>query len=352
MSVAARVALGPGYSISRLLKGGWQLAGGHGAVDREAALADMQRFVSAGITTWDCADIYTGVEELIGEFLRRGRARSPGERPTVEVHTKYVPDLSALGMLTRDDVERSIDRSLARLGTERLDLVQFHWWDYDVPQYVEVGSWLHELQRRGKIRHIGVTNFDVPRLDELVAAGVPVVAHQVQFSLLDARPLRGMVEFCRAHGIQLLCYGALGGGFLSERWLGSGPPVEPLENRSLIKYRLIIDEFGGWELFQALLQVLHRVAERHGTGIGTVALRYVLDLPEVAGVIVGARHPRHLGATVAALDLVLDDEDRRAIAGVLGQARGPEGDTYTLERIKGGRHAGIMRYNLHAQRPE
>ena len=78
-----RVALAPGYTIARIVKGGWQLAGGHGAVDRAAAIADMHAFVDAGVTTFDCADIYTGVESLIGDFVRdRGRASD------LQIHTK------------------------------------------------------------------------------------------------------------------------------------------------------------------------------------------------------------------------------------------------------------------------
>ena len=132
-----RIEIAPRYSVSRLLKGGWQLAGGHGAIDRAAALNDMARFVDAGITTFDCADIYTGVEALIGEFLRSRRGRV-----AIQVHTKYVPDLDTLATLTRGDVEAAIDRSLTRLGVECLDLVQFHWWNYAVPRFVEVAGWL------------------------------------------------------------------------------------------------------------------------------------------------------------------------------------------------------------------
>ena len=128
-----RFELAPGYSISRLLKGGWQLAGGHGPIDRAQAVADMFAFAEAGLDTFDCADIYTGVEELIGAFLREWRSVHPTRAGEVQVHTKYVPDLGQLGSLTRLDTARVIDRSLARLGVERLDLVQFHWWDYAVP---------------------------------------------------------------------------------------------------------------------------------------------------------------------------------------------------------------------------
>ena len=139
-----RSELRPGYSISRLIEGGWQLAGGHGNVDKARALDDMARFVDAGLTTFDCADIYTGVEALIGEFIA-GRRRLYGESATdIQVHTKYVPDLASLPTLTRDGVERAINRSLTRLGVERLDLVQFHWWDYDEPRYVDTAQWLSD----------------------------------------------------------------------------------------------------------------------------------------------------------------------------------------------------------------
>lgn len=339
-----RVQLAPGYTISCLLKGGWQLASGHGAVDPADALADMDRFVDAGITTFDCADIYTGVEALIGEWLKRHRAR--GDARFVQVHTKYVPDLDRLSTHSRTDVTRGIDRSLARLGVERLDLVQLHWWDYDVPGYVEAAAWLDEMRRAGKIRHVGLTNFDRARLGDIVAGGIPIVAHQVQYSVLDRRPAGAMAAFCADNGIGLLCYGALAGGFLSSRYLGRPAPTPPLENRSLVKYRLIIDEFGGWEPFQNMLAGLDAIATRHGVGIGTVALRWVLDQQGVSGVIVGARHARHLDQAIQISELVLDDRDRADIARLQAASPGPSGDVYGLERIKGGSHASVMRYKL------
>ena len=106
---------------------------------------------------------------------------------------------------------------------------------------------------------------------------------------------------CGTHGIGLLAYGALAGGFLSERWLGQPEPREPLENRSLVKYRLIIDEFGGWDTLPGAARRAARHRTRHGTTIGAVAIRWVLDQPGVAGVIVGARHARHLRRRLASL---------------------------------------------------
>lgn len=343
-----RASLAPGYTISRLLKGGWQLAGGHGPVEMDAAVADMRAFVEAGITTFDCADIYTGVEALIGEFLRRLRADAGGAAARrVQVHTKCVPDLDQLPTLSRNDIEAIVDRSLARLGVDALDLVQLHWWDYNVPGWVEAAGWLEDLRKAGKLRHLGLTNFNVDRVREIAGAGLPVVSHQVQYSVLDRRPARGMTTACGAHGIGLLAYGALAGGFLSERWLGQPAPPEPLENRSLVKYRLIIEEYGGWAAYQGLLHALDAVARKHRTTIGAVAIRWVLDQPGVTGVIVGARHARHLPETVAAASLALDEKDRTRIARAQESATGPAGDVYDLERIPGGRHAAIMRYNLH-----
>jgi aryl-alcohol dehydrogenase-like predicted oxidoreductase len=336
-----RVDLAPGYSIARVIKGGWQLAGGHGAVDRAAAIADMHAFVAAGFTTFDCADIYTGVEALIGAFVReRGRADD------LQIHTKYVPDRTQLGRLTAADVAAAVERSLTRLGVDALDLVQFHWWDYDVPGAVDALGWLADQRAAGRIRHLGVTNFDTATLTTLLDAGLPIVSHQVQYSVLDQRPSRAMRAVCAARGVPLLCYGTVAGGFLSERYLGAPAPHEPLENRSLVKYRLIVDEAGGWPQLQRLLGVLAEVAARRGCGVGAVAVAWVLQRPQVAAAIVGARHRAHLDATVAAASLVLDAADVAAIDQTIGEGDEVPGDVYVLERVKGGRHAGIMRYEL------
>ncbi len=343
MPPVPRVELAPGYTIPRLIKGGWQLAGGHGLVDTAAALADMDAFVAAGMTSFDCADIYTGVETLIGDYVR-----ARGGADGLQIHTKYVPDLATLGSLGADDVAAAIDRSRARLGVQALDLVQFHWWDYGRPGMVETAAWLHARQRAGDIRFLGLTNCNTAAVEAIVAAGVPVVAHQVQYSLLDQRPAGAMARLCAKEGIGLLCYGALAGGFLSERYLGAAAP-DALDNRSLVKYRLIIEEFGGWARFQRLLAALARVAARHEVAIGTVAVAWVLAQPQVAAVIVGARSAGHLDATTRAAAVSLDADDHETLAAVLRERPGLDGDVYDLERQPGGPHAAIMRYDLNAQ---
>jgi len=339
------MTLAPGYTISRLIKGGWQLAGGHGAVSHAAAVADMQAYAEAGVTTFDCADIYTGVEERIGAFLR---ARDPSVAP-VQVHTKCVPDLDDLDTLREHDVQRILQRSCARLGVSTLDLVQLHWWDYARGDVRVAARALNALQQEGVIRHLGATNFDTASLRALLDAGVPFVAHQVQYSLLDRRPAGAMTALCASRGVRLLCYGALAGGFFHERWLGASAPVEPLENRSLVKYLLIIGECGGWERFQSLLARVATVAARHETTIGAVAIAWVLAQPAVGAVIAGARDAKHLADTTRAATLTLSPRDLAELADAQRDLPSPSGDVYTLERDRTGPHGRIMRYNL--QRP-
>jgi aryl-alcohol dehydrogenase-like predicted oxidoreductase len=346
-----RCELAPGYEISRLIRGGWQLAGGHGPVDRARAVDDMAVFLDRGVTTFDCADIYTGAEEMIGEFRDRvRRERGAAALRDFKVHTKFVPDWDRLAVIDRAYVEGIIDRSLGRLKMERLDLVQFHWWNYAAPGVVDAALILRDLQQAGKIDRIGGTNFDTPNTKALVEAGVPLVSMQIQYSLLDPRAENGLVQLAREKGFGLLCYGTLAGGFLTDAWLNKPEPADgSLTNRSLIKYKLIIDDFGDWGLFQELLGVLDAIARRYGVNIAAVAGRWMLDRPGVAGIIVGARYADHLAADLKIFDVHLDAADRAAIDGVLARRQGPRGDTFELERDRGGRHGRIMKYNLNKE---
>jgi aryl-alcohol dehydrogenase-like predicted oxidoreductase len=338
-STVETIGIGGALEVSRIAKGNWQLAEKHGApYQREEAIEDMRRFVEAGVTLFDCADHYVGVEPLIGEF----RQRYPEHAKVLRVSTKIVPDLESLGTLSRRQIERIVDTSLKRLGVEQLDLAQFHWWDYAQPGYVQAMGWLRDLQIVGKIRLLGTTNFDTLRLKEIVDAGVIVATNQLQYSVLDRRPEHGMVKFCAAHGIQLLCYGVLAGGFIAERWLNSGDPKPPFANRSLVKYRLIIEDFGGWSRFQGLLSVLDQIGKRHTVSLSSVATRYILDKPSVASAIIGARSAQRLDETLQAFSFKLGSDDRALIDELCLDAAGPVGDCYELERQEGGTHSSIM----------
>ncbi|UXN67437.1 aldo/keto reductase (plasmid) [Phyllobacterium sp. A18/5-2] len=342
-----RIELAENYEISRVIRGGWQLAGGHGAISADEAVADMVAFADAGITTFDCADIYTGVEELIGRFRLRYRdLHGQDALNRIRIHTKFVPDLEVLPRINKADVEGAIDISLKRLNLDCLDLVQFHWWDYAAPKWLETAQWLLELQNAGKISRISGTNFDTDHVRAIIQSGVPLTSIQLQYSLLDRRPEKQMVTLAADHGFSFLCYGTVAGGFLGDRWLGEPEPGHPLENRSLTKYKLIIDDFGGWDLFQHLLVTLRKVADRHQTDIATVASAAMLTKPGVAAVIVGARNRDHLKANLAISDLKLTEQDQADIDAVLAQAHNIDGDVYTLERDREGRHGMIMKYNL------
>ena len=342
-----RSQLRPGYSISRIIKGHWQLSDDHlrtGSVDRQAALQDMHAFVERGITTFDVADIYTGAEELIGEFLRRRQIKGD-----VQVHTKYVPDLSSLGTVSFTDTQRIIERSLTRFGLERLDLVQFHWWDYGVPRYVEVAQHLKELQTQGKIHHIGVTNFDAGHLSEIIAGGVDVVSAQVQYSVLDRRPQSGFADFCAANKISMLCYGTLAGGFLGQKYLGVDDAfgdLQQLENRSLTKYRLIIEEAGGWASFQNTLELLQRIAGKYDVSLSEVAIAYVFAQPQVAATIVGAHNTKHLDRLLDIKKLHLSPLDLEDLSSRTEQVIA--GDIYAIKRTSQ-RHKGLMKYDLNSK---
>lgn len=337
-----RRSLAADYSVPAIIAGAWQLSEGHSqrAIDRADLFAAWDLLAAHGCDTLDCADIYTGVEALIGDY----RAARPDRR--VQVHTKFVPDRDALAQVDRAYVTRVIERSLQRLRTDALDLVQFHWWRYDVPGMVEVACLLHDLQRAGKIRHLAITNTNTACTRALLDAGIPLVATQVQYSVLDRRPAAQLAPLAVERGMKLLCYGSVAGGFLGDAWRGASAPVGELENRSLIKYRLIIEDCGGWPAFQRLLEVLGDIGARHGVGIANVAQRWVLDQAATGAVIVGFRGEASAKRTVGTLGLSFSDDDRAQLAAVLRGLPMPPGDVYDAERDPQSVHAGIIRYNL------
>jgi len=343
--VIERIGLAPGYTISRIIHGGWQFSAGHrlGGTALDDAVEVLVASADRGVTTFDCADIYTGVEELYGRFLRTWKSTS-GSTP-IQIHTKFVPDYEDLPRVDKAYVERIIDRSLRRLGLETLDLVQYYWWRDDVPGMEQTAVWLSELQAAGKIRHLAATNLGAHRLRRIADAGVELVANQVQYSALDRRPENGLVDYCAETGMGLLCFGTLAGGFLTDRWHGA-PDLVDRDNRSLVKYRLIIDEFGGWEAYQRLLRAMHTVAQAHQTEISAVALRIVLDRPAVSATIVGATKVGQMERNLRALSVDMTPLEKEHLRTLMDAAPGPRGDVFELERDRDGPHGRIMKYDL------
>jgi aryl-alcohol dehydrogenase-like predicted oxidoreductase len=280
--------LAPDLTICRILNGMWQVAGGHGYIDHELAIADMIGYYDAGFTTWDLADIYGPAEDFIGEFKRRLLThKGKEELDRIQALTKWVPQP---GRITRSIVKENIERSLRRMSASSLDLLQFHWWDYNNPYYMDALKYLSDLRDEGLIKHVGLTNFDTERMQIMIDSDLQIVSNQIQYSIIDRRPEVKMVPFCMKHNISLLTYGSICGGLISERYLGRiEPSAAELNTLSLRKYKQMIDAWGGWNLFQELLSTLKRIAQKHNVSIANVATRYILAKSAVAGVIIGVR---------------------------------------------------------------
>lgn len=345
-----RIELTEGYSISRVLNGCWQLSEGHsldGALDFSDVKRAFYMLMEQGFTTFDCADIYTGSEEFIGGFVKEIRGSSSFSEKDIQIHTKYVPDIDYLKQVDFAFTESIIDRSLKRLNREYLDLVQFHWWDYDTPGYIETAGDLLRLKEKGKIRNIGVTNFDTKRLAELVDAGIPIVSMQAQYSVFDRRIERKMQDYCKSHNIKLLCYGTLAGGLMAERWMGR-QMTEP-ETRSQVKYLQVIEDSLGWEGYQELLKILKEIADRYGVSISNVASKYILSQSGVAGAIVGVRNSRHVEANARIFSFELTEEELAQIRGFLSKFPTVEGEPFEQERTPGSKYRNIMHMNINEE---
>ena len=330
-----RMQIATDLSICRLLNGMWQVSGAHGHIDPEKAVESMFSYLDKGFTTWDLADHYGPAEDFIGEFRRQlADRRGPASTADMQAFTKWVP---RPGPMDRTWVEENIDKSLFRMAVGSLDLLQFHWWDYGDERYLEAMENLSGLRDEGKIQHLGLTNFDTDHLQRIVDEGHTIVSNQVQYSLIDRRPETKMVQYCQGQGIYLLAYGTLAGGLLSDKYLGHAEPNRTtLTTASLNKYKQMVDVWGGWELFQDLLLTLKHIAERHRVSIVDVALRYILDRPAVAGVIVGVRLgvADHIEDNFRVFGLGLEPRDLEEIESVLSrshdlyQAIGDCGDEY------------------------
>lgn len=326
--------LAPGMRISRVLNGLWQVSGGHGRIDPERAVTDMAAYHQAGLVTWDLADHYGPAEDLVRVFRATPGAVPPSGAPQPRYFTKWVP---RPGPMPDGVVRQAIDRSRQRMGMTCLDLLQFHWWDYGDLRWRDAMDGLVRLREEGWTREIGLTNFDAAHVAQMLERGWPVVANQVQYSLVDQRPAGPMATVCGPAGVGLLTYGTLCGGLLTDAWLGRAAPHQwDLDTVSLRKYRQMIEAWGGWDLFQDLLRACRTVADRHGASIAQVATAAILERPAVAGVIVGARLgiAEHREETLGALALRLTDADREALEAVtrrgrdLGRVIGDCGDEY------------------------
>lgn len=300
-------ALSDDLSISRVLTGLWQVADMEKdgrTLDPETSADHLAAYVADGFTTFDMADHYGSAELITGALLKRF---GPGEARPV-AFTKWCPEP---GPMTREIVRAGVDERRVRLGVERVDLLQFHWWTFEHPAWLDAMHELATLREEGAIGEIGVTNFDAAHLNLAIADGVPVRTNQVSFSLLDRRAAGPLAEVCARTGARLLAYGTLCGGFLSEKWLGKPEPVA-IPDWSGMKYKRFIDTAGGWEAYQGILRAAAEIGRKHGVSISNVATRWILEQPQVAGVIIGARlgESEHRADNLRLFDFALDAEDK------------------------------------------
>lgn len=320
---AVRVALAPGLEISRVVTGLWQVADQERngqQLDLDAAAAAMQPYVDAGLTTFDMADHYGSAEDIVGRYRARRGASA------IQALTKWVPEP---GPVTAAQARAAVDRARARLGVDRIDLLQFHPWQYTHPGWLDALFHLDELRREGLIGQLGLTNVDTAHLRLVRASGIPVISNQLCYSLLDQRASVAMGPYCATNGVGVLAFGTLAGGFLSDRWLGKPEPDwDALQTWSQMKYGRFIRAAGGWDRLQDILRCCRTIADRHGCSVATVASRAILDAPGVAAVIIGARltERAHREDATALAHLVLSSTDRRELSELLATLTPIPGD--------------------------
>ena len=304
-----RTKLSSTLDISRVVTGLWQVAD----MERGGKTLELQRladamlpYVEAGLTSFDMADHYGSAEDIVGLFHDKYGAGQ------VQTFTKWVPEP---GPIAKREVRTAIERSLSRMRTEQLELLQFHTWAYYDPSWLDCLFYLQELKEEGLIANLGLTNFDTAHLNIVVNSGIEVVSNQVCYSLLDQRASHAMTTLCLKHDIKLLAYGTVAGGFLTGRWLEQAEPDLDEGSWSQMKYGRFITEAGGWDVFQTLLQTLREVATKHGVSMANVASRYILEQDAVAAVIIGARlgSSEHTEDTLNLFTFSLDEASRARI---------------------------------------
>ncbi len=315
-----RTLLAPGLPASRIVTGLWQVADQERdgrSLDYAAAAAAMADYAEAGFDSFDMADHYGGAEEIFAKFRALGGNAS--------VFTKWVP---TPGPMTREVVREGVGRSIARLGGIP-DLMQFHWWSFRHPAWLDALKEMAAMRAEGALNHIGVTNFDTDHLRVAVKHGIPIATNQVSFSLLDRRAAGAMSDFCLVHGVKILAYGTLGGGFLAERWLGRDEPAEAdITDWSKMKYRRFIDAMGGWAGFQRLLREADAIAKKHSVSLSNVATRWSLQHPAVGAVILGARltEAEHRADNLRLFSFTLDEDDQARLRHAFGDTQPIPGD--------------------------
>lgn len=270
-----------GPKVPVICLGAWPIGGGMGGVDDAIAIATVQRAVDLGVTFIDTAEGYRRSEQIVGQALK-------GRRDQVFLATKV-----SRGDLSRTHILEVAENSLRALQTDHIDLLQAHWWDDQHP----IGDAMQafaDLVESGKVRYIGVSNFNVAQMEAALAAH-RFQSLQPRYSVLHRKAEDGVLPFCRSHGIGVIVYSPLEKGLLSGRY-GVDATFASDDERSRIA------DFKGERLARHVATVakLKAFAEERGHTTVELALAWVLANPTVTSAIVGAKTPSQLDEHVRA----------------------------------------------------
>ena len=307
-----------GLEVSRIAFGTWQLGGEWGSFDEEAAIAAIRRARDLGITLFDTAQAYGfgASEQLLGRALRPELSR---DRESVVIATKggiRPPERDASAAFLR----RGVEESLRHLGVDVIDIYQVHWPDPDVPQEETAGA-LQEMVEEGKIRHVGVSNYDVAQM-EAFAAVRPVEVLQPPYHLLQREIEEEILPYTRAHDIGVLAYSPLASGLLAGR-------IDEGTTFAADDWRSQASAFTGEGLRRnlAVVRRLEALARDLGITLGQLAIAWVLGQPGVHVAIVGARRAANIEASAAAADVELDADALARIEEIAAEAEQMRGAT-------------------------
>jgi aryl-alcohol dehydrogenase-like predicted oxidoreductase len=301
---------GTDMEITPIGFGAWAIGGGGwasawGPQDDDEAVGAIRRAVELGVNWVDTAAVYgLGHSE---ELVARALEGVPGaERPHVFTKCSLVWDEEGniSNVLNKDSIKRECEESLRRLQTDVIDLYQIHWPRPD--EDIEEGwSALVELRDEGKVRHIGVSNFDVSQM-ERVGDIAPVETLQPPYNMLNRGVENEILPYCRKNDIGVIVYSPMKSGLLT----GKMTP-ERVENLPEDDWRRNADDFQEPRLSRnlKLVGLLEKIGAEHGRSPGEVAIAWTLRHPAVTAAIVGGRRPDQVDGIIGADDFRLSDDE-------------------------------------------